>query len=188
MNKKIIAVMLTMIMIVGNCMTVLADTTWDGNSYTGGNSKDVTGKLIKINDGSTAYSVTITWDALQYEYVGKVKWDSGNNYYTVDDSTKTEAGWTATGGNSITVQNASEGKVIATLSYGANSSVVNGVDGTLSSTNKVLDSKAVNVAATEDDMKLVSTLAISGVPNWIKVASLTNVVLGTVTVSLEATN
>lgn len=122
MNKKIIAVMLVMIMVVCNSMVVWADTTnttWNGTTYGGeGDSKDATASWNITEDSSTStgsFCVEITWGDLGYTITGKGTWDTENTCYKIENA---KCSPTVPGtSDKITVVNKSNKQITATLGW-----------------------------------------------------------------------
>lgn len=180
MNKKIIAVMLTLVMIVGYSFSAMAGTLTE----VGSEPQDVKGKFTTAP--TTSYSVTITWDSLTYEYGGALKWDENNNCYT--DADDTADSWTTTGGN-LTVINNSSVDVNAKVEFALNNSNIVGPSGSftgdLSGTPLQIPTKATNSTADNDKTAI---LEISGKPEKIynyTVSNYQNFTIGSVTVTIS---
>lgn len=121
MNKKIIAILLIFVMIVGNSVVVfgadpVTGTFTDGNwtyNPSGGNSNDVKANVTLTADDT--YSVEITWGALTYTAEANGTWNvTDRNYDITGDIT-----WDSTAPDTddmVTVTNKSNVGIKATLS------------------------------------------------------------------------
>lgn len=118
--KRVIAIVLCMIMIVGNSVIVWADTTVtgtfsDGNwtySPSGGNTQNVTA-TYSVEAGKV-YSVDIMWGSLQYEYEATGTWKTNSNSY---DWNITKDWTCAPGANEIKLVNHSNASVSAQFDF-----------------------------------------------------------------------
>lgn len=121
MNKKIIAILLIFVMIVGNSVVVfgadlVTGTFTDGNwtyNPSGGNSNDVKANVTLTADDT--YSVEITWGALTYTAEADGNWNVTNGNYDIPGVTT----WTSTATDTadiVTVTNKSNVGIKATLS------------------------------------------------------------------------
>ena len=189
MNKKILAVVIGIVMVISNYMIVYAATTnstWDGTSFGTdgeGESKDVTATFNKDETGESVYSVNIKWGSLKYDYDGEVEWDSDNNCYTASDDTAT---WTPEGyvegigtdSDDIVVTNNSESSVNVSIQYSGTSNIVGPVGRLVASgaTNETVSKITYSLAskstgASDAEIVKTSVLEISGKPTEIKATS-----------------
>lgn len=120
--KKISGIMLTIILIIGNCMMALAENdTSTINSKTPGSNvatKEVLGKYIRNAD--TVYSVNISWGDMVFKYVtsSEKKWNPKTHQY--DDDANIESGTWASdvdGGNVVKITNHSNANINVSLLY-----------------------------------------------------------------------
>lgn len=129
MNKKIIAIVLVILMVMCNSMVALGEDIVTGSSTDGGstwtygkgsgsdgtitsNSKDVKAN-VSITAADT-YSVDIIWGALTYTASVNGTWNAENGYYDITDSTTT---WNPTSedANAIKIINRSNVAINATI-------------------------------------------------------------------------
>lgn len=129
MNKKIIAIVLVILMVMCNSMVALGEDIVTGSSTDGGstwtygrgsgsdgtttsNSKDVKASVSITADDT--YSVDIIWGALTYTASVNGTWNAEKGYYDITDSTTT---WNPTSedANVIKIINRSNVNVFAYL-------------------------------------------------------------------------
>ena len=126
--KKSIAIIISMIMIICNCMVVFGAATVNIGGTTGGDIGSLTGNLADTpvtatysGSSSKVYRVDVTWGDMKFTYsLGTGgKWDPSKHEYTQG----TGGGWNAvTDGdsNKIIVANHSNAKVKVTYSFSHN--------------------------------------------------------------------
>ena len=120
--KKLIAILLTCILVVGNSMVALAAKITNGNIDTlsnGGSpptetsTKDVTGIYVESSPG-IVYCVDITWGSMQFTYNASEVWNPDTHNYT------SSGAWTVANDNvdnQIKVVNHSNTDIVAQLGY-----------------------------------------------------------------------
>ena len=129
MNKKIIAILLIFVMIVGNSVVVFGadkvtgtftgEGSWsyeqapDSDGSTTTNSKDVKAN-VDITAGDT-YSAEITWGALTYTATANGTWNTTNANYDISGSTTWNSTRTGTD-DMVKVTNKSNVYIKATIS------------------------------------------------------------------------
>lgn len=165
--KKIFALILTLLMAFSSACVPVSAATID--SVEGSDSHDVKATYNSGTSGTAVYSVTITWDAMNFTYEDGA-WDPETHKY--------DANWKTTG-NTVTVTNHSNADITAKFTYNAaqNYTDITGSfsQGTLNLTTAV-GTPANNAPTASTSLKL------SGVLNSNTPAGTT---IGTVTVVLE---
>lgn len=106
--KKLLAIALAFVMVMGMSVTAFAADTTIGEELTNPDAIEVNGKYGDAAP-ATVYSVKIEWGAMQFTYStgNTAKWNPATHTY---DVTAASAGWTAEG-NEVTVTNHSNAKV-----------------------------------------------------------------------------
>lgn len=200
MNKKVLAIVLSITMIVGYSFSALAGTiTTSGNSE----NQNVTATYNKA--ASSVFSVTITWGDLKYVYDDDVKWDAVNLYYVPASETPSTS-WSLydnTNNNQnalVKVQNDSDKKVKAVIQFTQKLVEESGISGTLTGefyNNYDFSGGTVTQGGTgteigtdadeeSDGTALDAYLKITGNPTTITSASVNNgSTIGNVTVTVN---
>ena len=149
--KKIVAFIVTLILVVSMCVTVYANTIG-----TGSQEIDVEGRYQDNTVDSTVYSVDVTWGTMQFTYTesGTMTWNPADHTY----SDNIYAGWTADG-NTVTVTNHSNAAVTASFSFNALSNY-DTISGSFDIPSDTLDSGVGNDYESADTV--TATLTLTG--------------------------
>ena len=116
--KKIFAILLAVAMVATLSVTAFAETI---STSTGSSSADVKAKY-NASTPADAYSVDVTWGAMEFDYnAAGQKWDTESHKYVADETAP--AAWAVNNSsNTITLENNSSKAVNASFAFNADSS------------------------------------------------------------------
>ena len=116
--KKTFAILLAVALMVTLSITAFAENI---NTSTGSSSADVKAKY-NASTPADAYSVDITWGAMEFDYnAGGQKWDADAHKYVADETAP--AAWAVhNSSNTISLENNSSKAIDASFAFNADSS------------------------------------------------------------------